>query len=53
MSSYLGVGAYGDNSWAQSDSYGTANNWFTENNLFNTNGNASYNDCTEGGPSVF
>jgi hypothetical protein len=52
MSSYLGVGAYGDNSWAQPDSYGTANNWFTENNLFNTNGNASYNDCTEGGPSV-
>jgi hypothetical protein len=52
MSSYLGVGQLGDNSWAQPDSMGGANNWFTENNVFNTTGNASYNDCTEGGPSV-
>ena len=49
MSSYLGVGSYGDNSWAQPDSIGGANNWFNENNLIN-----SYiviTDCTEGGPS--
>ena len=52
MSSYLGVGSLGDNSWAQPDSFGGANNWFTENNVFNTTGNASYNDCTEGGPTV-
>jgi hypothetical protein len=32
-SAYLGVGAYGDNSWAQPDSFGRANNVFLENNL--------------------
>jgi hypothetical protein len=35
-SSYLGVGAFGDNSWAQPDSMGTASNFFVENNLWNT-----------------
>jgi hypothetical protein len=34
MFSYLGVGANGDNSWAQPDSLGGANNIFAENNLF-------------------
>ncbi len=31
-SAYLGVGGFGDNSWAQPDSFGTANNLFLENN---------------------
>lgn len=31
-SAYLGVGEYGDNSWAQPDSFGGANNLFLENN---------------------
>jgi hypothetical protein len=39
-SSYLGVGAYGDNSWAQPDSFGTANNLFLENNILYTSMNA-------------
>lgn len=39
LSSYLGVGSYGDNSWAQADSYGTANNLFYENNLCSNAGN--------------
>jgi hypothetical protein len=29
---WLGVGSYGDNSWAQPDSFGTAANFFVENN---------------------
>jgi hypothetical protein len=33
--SYLGVGYYGDNSWAQPESYGSANFLFFENNLLN------------------
>ena len=32
--SYLGVGQYGDNSWANSENYGTANFLFLENNIF-------------------
>lgn len=36
--SYLGVGSYGDNSWAQSESYGSANFLFYENNLLNQAG---------------
>ena len=32
LSSYLGVGSWGDNSWAQPDSMGAANNFFIENN---------------------
>jgi hypothetical protein len=31
-SAYLGVGSYGDNSWAQPDSFGGPNNLFLENN---------------------
>lgn len=34
-SAYLGVGAWGDNSWAQPDSFGTANALYMENNIFN------------------
>jgi hypothetical protein len=32
LSAYLGTGAYGDNSWAQPDSFGGANNIYMENN---------------------
>jgi hypothetical protein len=32
LSAYLGVGDFGDNSWAQPDSFGGANNIFMENN---------------------
>jgi hypothetical protein len=51
MSSYLGVGQWGDNSWAQPDSFGTATNWFAENNQTYING-ATFNDCTEAGITV-
>jgi hypothetical protein len=37
-SSYLGVGQWGDNSWAQSENYGSANFIFFENNTFNAAG---------------
>lgn len=33
--SYLGVGYYGDNSWAQPENFGSANFIFFENNTFN------------------
>ena len=33
FSAYLGVGQYGDNSWAQPDSMGGPINWFNENNV--------------------
>jgi hypothetical protein len=36
--SFLGVGSYGDNSWAQSESYGSASFLFYENNLLNDAG---------------
>ena len=32
LTAYLGVGQYGDNSWAQPDSMGGTNNFFIENN---------------------
>lgn len=32
LSAYLGVGGYGDNSWAQPDSFGTSNALYYENN---------------------
>lgn len=47
--SYLGVGYYGDNSWAQSESYGSANFLFYENNLL-TDAGLSEN---EGGAGVW
>jgi hypothetical protein len=46
MSSYLGVGSFGDNSWAQPDTFGTATNWYNENNQTYING-STFNDCTE------
>ena len=36
--SYQGVGSYGDNSWAQPETYGSANFIFFENNVFNYSG---------------
>lgn len=51
MSSYLGVGQWGDNSWAQPDTMGTATNWFAENNQTYING-STFNDCTEAGVTV-
>jgi hypothetical protein len=50
MSAYLGVGAYGDNSWAQPLSLGTANNLFVENNIDYTQ-RFALNDCESPGPS--
>jgi len=47
MGSYLGVGQYGDNSWAQPDSLGTANNIFAENNLDYSAGYLSLDDCEQ------
>lgn len=35
LSAYLGVGSYGDNSWAQPDTMGTASAIYLENNVFN------------------
>jgi hypothetical protein len=36
LSAYLGVGAYGDNSWAQPDTFGTASALYMENNVLYT-----------------
>jgi hypothetical protein len=46
--SYLGVGLNGDNSWAQPESYGSANFLFMENNVFTTSG-TSENEGSAGG----
>jgi hypothetical protein len=43
-SSYLGVGQYGDNSWVQPDSFGTANALYFENNSVN---GGYMQDCDE------
>jgi hypothetical protein len=51
MSSYLGVGLNGDNSWAQPDSFGGLTNWFNENNQTYINA-STFNDCTEAGITV-
>lgn len=45
--SYLGVGSYGDNSWAQPDSLGTANALFVENGTFTDSGAMQYLTETE------
>jgi len=45
--SYLGVGSFGDNSWHQPESYGSANFLFIENNTFNSAG-TSENEGTAG-----
>jgi len=43
LSAYLGVGGYGDNSWAQPDSFGGANVLYMENNSIYTQ--QAVNDC--------
>ncbi len=45
-SAYQGVGAWGDNSWAQPDGYGSANFLFLEDNTF-TNSTQTYQSTTE------
>ena len=47
LGSYLGTGSYGDNSWAQPDSFGGANNLFAENNLIYNGGYLPLNDCEQ------
>jgi hypothetical protein len=47
MTAYLGVGANGDNSWAQADSLGGASNIFAENNSWYTQ-YLGLNDCEAG-----
>jgi hypothetical protein len=42
-SAYLGVGGYGDNSWAQPDSFGTGNALYLENNIISTD--RTLTDC--------
>jgi len=42
LSAYLGVGGYGDNSWAQPDTFGGANVLYLENNL---NYSGGLTDC--------
>lgn len=44
---YLGAGGYGDNSWAQPDSLGGANNVFVENNLKYDKGYLAMNDSEQ------
>ncbi len=45
LPTYKGVGAYGDNDWAQPENYGSADFLFMENNLFNAAG-ATENETT-------
>jgi hypothetical protein len=48
--SWQGVGNYGDNSWAQPDSFGTAQAFYLENNTFNNGGGGTDTDSgTNGG----
>jgi hypothetical protein len=49
MSSLYGVGQFGDNSWAQPDSFGGSLAWFNENNLVHAG--QTFQDCTEAGNS--
>lgn len=46
-SGWLGVGQYGDNSWAQPDSFGTANALFFENNLITGTGGTEDSDKSD------
>jgi hypothetical protein len=46
-SAWLGVGHYGDNSWAQPDSFGTASALYFENNLFTDNGGPFDTDASD------
>ena len=50
--SYLGVGSYGDKSWASADSFGTANNLFFENNIVYSSGDEGPFADNEAGTSM-
>ena len=50
--SYLGVGSYGDKSWASADSFGTANNLFFENNIVYSSGDEGQFADNEAGTSM-
>jgi hypothetical protein len=50
FTAYLGVGASGDNSWAQPDTFGAAGNVFAENNVWNTS-TWAMEDCEAPGPN--
>jgi hypothetical protein len=46
LDSYQGVGNYGDNSWAQTDTFGSVNAMYVEDNYFQGNGGKIFvNDC--------
>jgi len=47
LGAYLGSGSYGDNSWAQPDSLGGANNLFAENNVKYDSGYIPMNDSEQ------
>ena len=49
FSSYLAVGAHGDNSWATADSFGGANNLFLENNIVGTDRSVTDNEFPPSG----
>src|SRR6266550_2587289 len=54
--SWLGVGSYGDNSWAQADTFGQAGAIYIENNSYNYQSNAFPTGCFDeeaGGRVVF
>lgn len=59
LESYNGVGNYGDSSWAQADTFGTASAWYIETNTFNWPSSGSYPfptgcfDSEDGGRLVF
>lgn len=46
--SWLGVGSFGDNSWASADTFGTASEFYLENNTFNNTG-LTDSDTNSGG----
>jgi len=48
-SAYLGVGGYGDNSWAQPDAFGTGNAMYFENNSLGSG--VALNDCDAAPPN--
>lgn len=52
LSSYLGVGGYGDNSWAQPDTFGGANVLYLENNNIYVTQSATECETAPGGGNV-
>lgn len=52
LSAYLGVGAYGDNSWAQPDTFGTAGAVYMENNNIYVTRSLSDCEVSPGGGAI-